>query len=364
MSTKDLAHLKFSSGKPMRTPMNSITVDDNFREAIERTGLTPPDTIIADGTLHRFSSNGDPGDKAGWYVFFDDGSPVGAFGCWRTGIKRTWHAGHNGHTLAAKEKALEWQRMEVVRRQREEDTQRRHKEAADRAQKLISASRPAPADHPYLQEKRITTHGLTVDSENRLLVPVRIAGHLTSLQTINTSGEKRFLVGGEIKGGFYLLGTVQDVAMICEGFATGASVHEATGHGVVVALSASNLLPVAQAIRGLYPTAAIILAGDKDRSGVGQKAAIEAAAAVGGTVAIPTEEGMDWNDIAVRDGLEAINLAFANPQRSHYSSTEKDAQLHTPPADEKDYVIINELGNPIPVQGPQNTLAHRWPASL
>lgn len=147
-------------------------------------------------------------------------------------------------------------------------------------------------------------------------MPVRIAGNLTSLQTIDTSGEKRFLLGGEIKGGFYLLGTVQDVVVICEGFATGASVHEAAGHGVVVALSASNLLPVAQAIRGLYPTAAIIFAGDHDRSGVGQKSATEAATAVGGTVAIPSEEGCDWNDIAVRDGLEAINLAFAEAAQS------------------------------------------------
>lgn len=128
------------------------TVEGKFRTAIERAGLIPPPTIIADRMLHRFSSNGDPGDDSGWYVFFDDGSPAGAFGCWREGIKQTWQAGHNGHTLTAKEKALEWQRMEVVRRQREEDTQRRHKEAAERAHNLLATSQPAPADHPYLQK--------------------------------------------------------------------------------------------------------------------------------------------------------------------------------------------------------------------
>lgn len=45
---------------------------DAFRQAIEQAGLTPPVPIIADGKLHRFASNGDRADDAGWYVLYGD----------------------------------------------------------------------------------------------------------------------------------------------------------------------------------------------------------------------------------------------------------------------------------------------------
>ena len=45
----------------------------------------------------------------------------------------------------------------------------------------------------------------------------------------------------------------QGVLVVCEGFATGASIHEATGHAVAVAFNAGNLLPVAQALPDLSP---------------------------------------------------------------------------------------------------------------
>ena len=51
---------------------------DAFRDAIAGAGLTPPDQIIADGTLRRFSSNGKRGDDSGWYVAHMDGIPAGA----------------------------------------------------------------------------------------------------------------------------------------------------------------------------------------------------------------------------------------------------------------------------------------------
>lgn len=57
-----------------------------FSDAIKASGLTPPDTIMTDGKLHRFSSNGRRDDDAGWYVFYGDGIPAGSFGDWRTGL--------------------------------------------------------------------------------------------------------------------------------------------------------------------------------------------------------------------------------------------------------------------------------------
>jgi len=63
-----------------------------FYDAIKATGLTPPDSIQADGKLHRFSSNGKRGGDGGWYTFFGDVVPAGSFGDWRTGLTQSWRA--------------------------------------------------------------------------------------------------------------------------------------------------------------------------------------------------------------------------------------------------------------------------------
>ena len=45
---------------------------EQFLNAIQAAGLTPPDVIQPDGKLYRFARNGKPNDDAGWYVFHDD----------------------------------------------------------------------------------------------------------------------------------------------------------------------------------------------------------------------------------------------------------------------------------------------------
>lgn len=109
---------------------------------------------------------------------------------------------------------------------------------------------------------------------------------------------------------------------IAEGFATAASVHEATGFPVAVAFDCGNLLPVAGALRKRYPGARIILCADDDWQRVNQQTgepenigiikAHEAAEAVGGIVAAPrfgadrSGRDTDWNDLARSAGPEAV----------------------------------------------------------
>ncbi len=54
-------------------------VVSQFADAISAAGLTPPETVEADGELHRFASNGKRSDDAGWYVFDADGIAAGCF---------------------------------------------------------------------------------------------------------------------------------------------------------------------------------------------------------------------------------------------------------------------------------------------
>ena len=143
-------------------------------------------------------------------------------------------------------------------------------------------------------------------------MPVTIDGTMTSLQFIFSDGAKRFLRNGATKGGSYTIGdlTKATTLLICEGFATGASLYEATGLSSVVAFSASNLTPVAEQLRQQCPAVALVVCGDNDLRGTGQREARQAAEAVSGRVVLPETVGMDFNDIHVQHGLAAVKKAI------------------------------------------------------
>ncbi|HUX72366.1 MAG TPA: hypothetical protein VMV25_00555, partial [Steroidobacteraceae bacterium] len=176
---------------------------EQFRNAIGAAGLTPADQISADGKLHRFSSNGKRGDLAGWYVLHSDGIPSGAFGCWRLGLTESWRA-DIGRELTEAEREQHRQRADSARRMREQAEREQHVAARTRAATEWEAATPATGEHPYLQRKHVAPHGLRVDTNGRLLVPVRDRkGELHSLQFISGDGDKRFLPGGCIAGNYY-----------------------------------------------------------------------------------------------------------------------------------------------------------------
>ena len=76
---------------------------------------------------------------------------------------------------------------------------------------------------------------------------------------------------------------------------------ESTGHLTVIAFDAGNLKAAAINIKSLYPSAEIVICGDNDESGVGQKAAGEAAMVINGKHIIPEIAGHDWNDSLNRE---------------------------------------------------------------
>lgn len=160
--------------------------------------------------------------------------------------------------------------------QAEIEALQRHTEARKQAHRIWHEAKPATDDHPYLVSKGIGSHGLRLyhggltvagfDCEGSLLAPLRdFAGQLHSLQFIGSDGTKRFLPGGRKSGLFYEVGHGRDSLIIAEGFATGASIHEATGHRVIVAFDSGNLLPVAKALRTGLSTIPMIIAADNDR---------------------------------------------------------------------------------------------------
>ena len=194
----------------------------------------------------------------------------------------------------------------------------------------VEATQPGVNEHLYIRRKGIKEHGVKVyhgsltiggmACNNALMIPMKLNGKITSLQFINGDGEKRFLPDGE-KGG-YLIGKIEagKPVCICEGFATGASIHEATGHAVIVAFDAGNMKKLAGALRTNKLDIKIVLCADDDESGTGQRKANEAAQAVGGFVAMPVfganrpDKATDFNDVATLQGLGAVKLAIESAQ--------------------------------------------------
>lgn len=294
---------------------------DQFRAAIQSAGLSPPDTIEPDGKLHRFASNGIRGDDAGWYALHDDGIPAGSFGDWRSGQSHTWRA-DLGRTHTPEDEAAHRAKVEAMMRERDAEKVREQAEAAIKAAAIWEAARPAPNDHPYLVRKGIKPSGARLHND-ALVIAMRSGGEIRSLQFIGPDGDKRFLTGGRVAGCYFSMGTPKGAAALCiaEGFATGATIHEATGYPVAVAFAAGNLGSVAKAMRERFAELRLIICADDDVATEGNPGitkATEAARAVGGVVAIPDfgddrpQGATDFNDLAQLRGMYAVAIPIAN----------------------------------------------------
>jgi putative DNA primase/helicase len=233
--------------------------------------------------------------------------------CHKRGIRFTWTA--KGTRLSPADRKAFAAKAAEDRKRREREERERHELTAKTAAAILAKCQDATPDHPYLDRKRIGPHGLKVDSAGHLVIPLRDQkSKIWSVQTIAQDGAKLFLKGGRKLGLFYLIGELGDRIAIAEGFATGASIAEATGHPVVVALDCGNLKPVARAIRELSPLAEIVIAADDDHATVGNPGvtkARDAAELVGAAAALPefleTEErGTDFNDLAALRGHEPV----------------------------------------------------------
>jgi phage/plasmid primase-like uncharacterized protein len=220
----------------------------------------------------------------------------------------------------------------------------------------IEATPAASAAQVYLRRKGVRAHGVFLNTtgplailagaqepqywsaKGHLLVPVRdIDGLTISAQSIAPDGRKSFPRGAVLAGGHHLIGAMDPARplLIVEGYATGATLHEASGLPAAIAFHAGNLLAVATAYRAWFPDLSIIVAGDNDhhltrqtgadgkpRPNVGKVSAELAAAAARGVAMMPSfapsDPGTDWNDKAraLGDAFQAdLRAALAIAQR-------------------------------------------------
>jgi phage/plasmid primase-like uncharacterized protein len=281
--------------------------EDQIRDAIMGANLTPPDEIFIDGQIHRFKTSAKSKDKSGWYVVYGDAVPMGRFGCWRLGVEGSFKADIGRKYTAAEEMSF-IKRMAEAKTARDAELKKQRDNAASAVEVIWTECTGAHPDHPYLKRKGIETNGARVTGDGRLVVPLYSEdGELSSLQYISADGKKLYHTGGATGSKYWVLGEVDKTLYIAEGFATAATIREATGKAVVVAYSASNLVPVTEIMRRKYGvTQDIVIVADNDVSGVGQRYAEQASAKHGARVVMPPTAG-DANDY-VQAGNDLIAL--------------------------------------------------------
>ena len=266
-------------------------------QAMQMAGLAPAKALdlVPDGKLRRYRVEGDKsGSTNGWYVLHSHPILAGAFGSWKTGESHNWHEVRAKPPTQAERDALR-KHLQATQAARVVEQGRVHAEAQAKAARLWGQARPATNAHPYLQRKRIGAIGIR-QLRDMLLIPARdAAGTLHTLQFISPDGSTRFLSGGRIAGCYYAMGRPAGSLLLCEGYATAATVFQATGEATAVAFNAGNLPTVARALRAKFPRLRIVVCADNDAATPGNPGltkATEAARAVGGFVAVPRFEGV------------------------------------------------------------------------
>lgn len=264
-------------------------------------------SLTLDGEIQRCGTQSKPRSKNGWYCVYEGGRAA-IFGNWENGDGyEYWSDGViqiDSYTLKAK--------IDATQKKREADWEVRAQEAQEFIETL-----PREGFSDYLKRKKAYPHGARFDG-NCLVIPLQDAsGKVWSYQRIYNDGKKYFLEGGKTRGCYYLIASrnvsKDERVVVCEGFATGAAIHQATGLPVVVALNAGNLKTVCDSLvfRNL------LIAADNDESGVGERAAKES----GYPYVMPKQVGKDFSDLFV-DGLDIAADYFNEKKKPDAATTE------------------------------------------
>ncbi len=204
---------------------------------------------------------------------------------------------------------------------------------------------------PYLVRKGVGSYGLRAMPNGVLLVPlVDEEGKLWNLQRIltqrpdNADTDRFYLKDGRKSGLFHLIGEIAEdqPILFSEGYATGASLHEASGYPVVVAFDSGNLVRVAKLFRDFYPSKPMVVCGDDDVQNIhntGRAKAIEAGAAIDATVVFPAAEGFkgkDFNDLHSQYGREIGDKLIRGLLGEKISTFSPVPEVVTPPIETGD----------------------------
>ena len=322
-------------------------------------GLEPAQPLTF-GKLTRCKTTQDKGkEKNGWYVIHEHRTEknevliFGSFGDWRSG---------DSNKIKVKAGRMSQEERDVMRARQEEGKRRAAEIAANAARRAANRASglfkrmPEKGRSAYLDRKQIVGMGVRyAPRSGALLVPMSNArDQIVGLQVIypekqqDTGRDKSYWPYGMSKeGAFHLIGPHPEPGepvLVCEGYATGVSLHMATSLTVAIAFDAGNLLPVSKLMRERFPGCPLIICRDDDWKtkrpngdpwNPGEEKATNAALIVGGQVVAPVfsaEREIKWtdfNDLHCAEGLDAVRRQVLSVVRPPAAGGWKDQLART-----------------------------------
>lgn len=339
---------------------------DDVTGQLEAVGLILDKPLRYDASIQRWKVDGEDHERRGWSRLKEWTSSAG--NTYVVGDFGIWHGADDGRmrvempakddsrpVLSKEDIAAMHAAHKEAQRRLAEVRKNEAKTAARWAASVWSACSPC-TDHDYLATKQIRPNGtrlletsdgllLTgIDESNNfrlrasagaLVVPMHDEhGNICGLQfvyqpghprRVKTERSKEFWPSGMAMGGIFgVIGQIRrdGVLLVTEGFATAASLHEATGQAVAYAFSANNLTKAGKLARKQYPRIKLLFCADDDYltpENPGVAAAVKATAEIEGSAWIKPdfldESGVDrrdgkkltdFNDLAVLTGLPLI----------------------------------------------------------
>lgn len=337
-----------------------------FAQVLENAGLVIQGLPQMDGAIHRVATRDDKkGAKSGAYKAYLDGRPAGWYRDYRSAddSPTNWvFSGGEQHDPLAR------LHLRAFAQQQRDDNarklQQQYNKQARYARSYINGLPQATA-HEYLTRKGIrAAPGVRLNNKNELVIPFSNGrGEIRSYQRIPVTGGKdaRILKDSEKTGNWFTFGTPENgrPLLFAEGYATAASLHEATGLPVLMTVDAGNMIAVAENARQIWTDSPFVFCADNDHQreiNKGVFSATKAAEVTNGEVIIPafTEaekaQGLtDFNDLDASRGRDDFQHVM-NAQLKHIG-------IPTPNSDTADHreavVIGNLIFTPVKDEKPQ-----------
>lgn len=265
-----------------------------------------PDTFIPDGRIHRVK--GESG-KSGWYISHGN---WGAWGDWATGEKHKFSDGKYDKEVAKFERREKKKKQYIL-----------HKKVAGQCLRIWEDHAHHNVAHNYLERKQIQEYAVKWYRGDLLIPLCDINGKIWNLQKIDRDGRKLFVKDGLKKGCMFRFGDIKDIVILCEGYATAASIHQCTmGMPVVVCFDAYNLFEVCRIVTRKYRRhgVKVYIAADDDcwkpeTGNTGVRQALRCATHFRAGIIKPSFKNprpglTDFNDLHVTEGPEAVYEHF------------------------------------------------------
>lgn len=305
----------------------------DFLSALNADGFEPKNEIVADDKWHPAYYNGEKGKCSGAYSMkIVDGDF--AIGCYFSrkdpDNKIKWHSKAK-ESATPEEREARKAKIALEKRKRDALEAKRQQRISGLLSKYVKNLSKLDK-HPYLKKKKIQPYPVKVRKKTgEIILPlVGSDGKVWTIQKINKKGGKYLFAGGKKQGCYYPIGSAKDdlsIILVCEGFATGVSLRQATKRPVIVAVDSGNLPLVTVALKSKYPDSKFIICADNDAFtknskgeawNVGIEAAKKAPHAIGGAYIVhPRFDNMsdedynskkptDYNDLHDHLGLAAV----------------------------------------------------------